>query len=90
MATVDLRRRSLSQVVEDEFFMRPLRADQRFRVVSVGGRDARRLGLRRPTPLLVVKRRLDFRAAAGAIYAELYCRTDRLAFSQIIEGAPDA
>lgn len=90
---MDLRGRSLSQVVEEKFFLKPLRADQRFRVVTVTGSDARHLGLDREavaTPLLLVKRRLDFRVADGAIYAELYCRTDRLAFSQIIEGGSDA
>lgn len=90
LRALDLRGRSLSQVVEEKYFLKPLRADQRFAVVTVGGRDGRELGLRRPSPILLVKRRIDFRTADGAIYAELYCRTDRLAFSQIIEGAPDA
>lgn len=90
LRAVDLRGLSLAQVVEEKFFLKPLRADQRFRVVTAAGRDARELGLRRPSPILLVKRRIDFRTMDGAIYAELYCRTDRLAFSQIIEGAPDA
>jgi len=90
LPSMDLHGRSLSQLVQEAFFLKPLRADQRFSVVTVRGRDARRLGLRRATPLLRVKRRIDFRAMDGAVYAELYCRTDRLSFSQIIEGAPDA
>ena len=85
LSATDLRRRSLSQLAEEKFFMKPLRADQRFRVVTVRGGDARQLGFRRPSPILRVKRRIDFGAADGAVYAELLCRTDRLAFSQLLE-----
>lgn len=83
---MDLEGRSLSQLVEEEFFLVPVRARQNFRVAPVRGRDARALGLRGPKDILLVTRLIDFRTAAEAIYAQLYCRTDRLVFSQIIEG----
>jgi len=86
---LDLAGRSLSQVVEEKFFLRPLRARQNFRVMAVRGRDARALGLRGPKEVLLVTRLIDFRSQAGAIFAQLYCRTDRLVFSQVIEGTQD-
>lgn len=78
---------SLSQLVEEELFLRPLRAEQRFRVCEIGGRDGRLLGLRSPGPVLLVERSIDFRPRPGAIYGELYCRTDRLSFAQVIEAS---
>jgi GntR family transcriptional regulator len=42
------------------------------------------------TPILVVKRFLNFAQAQNAIYSELYCRTDRFVFSQNIGGVIDA
>ena len=41
------------------------------------------------TPILAVKRILNFEQAEGAIYSELFCRTDRFVFSQTIGGVFD-
>jgi GntR family transcriptional regulator len=82
---MDVENRSLSRLVEEQFFMRPLRARQNFRLAEARGAVARVLGLRAPASFLLVTRLIDFQAAAGAIYSQLFCRTDRLVFSQTIE-----
>lgn len=80
--------RSLSQLVEEQYHLRPESADQNFRAARAGARRGRWLGCSRQTPILLVKRTLHFAAARDAIFAELACRTDRLVFSQTLGGPP--
>jgi GntR family transcriptional regulator len=82
--------RSLSQLVDEVYHLRPASADQNFRVVRAGAARAEVLDCGAREPLLLVKRTLHFPESPGAIFAELYCRTDRLVFSQTLGGLPHA
>jgi len=76
--------RSLSQLVDEVYHLRPESADQAFRVVRADARRAEQLGCPEREPLLRVERRLHLPNARDAIFAELWCRTDRLVFSQTL------
>ena len=82
--------RSLSQLVDEQYHLRPESADQNFRVARVGARRGKLLGCSRQVPILVVKRTLHFPGARGALFAELACRTDHLVFSQTLGGPSHA
>jgi len=84
---VSLAGRSLSALVEEQFHLRPESADQNFRIHAPDARRAKRLGLAGDAVVLLVKRFLHFPNARSAIFAELYCRTDRFVFSQTLSGA---
>jgi GntR family transcriptional regulator len=77
---------SLSQLVEEQYHLRPASADQNFRVARAGARRGERLACGRQAPILLVKRTLHFPGARDALFAELACRTDRLVFSQTLPG----
>ncbi len=83
---VDPANRSLSQVVEERYYMRPTGGKQNFRIGYLDGDRARHLGVAPDTPVLAVKRFLHFPQAENAIFSELYCRTDQFVFSQTIGG----
>jgi GntR family transcriptional regulator len=83
---VDLKGRSLSQVVEEVYYMRPKNGDQNFRIAYLSGREAEALEVTSETPLLLAKRFLHFNQAENAVFSELYCRTDQFVFSQTIGG----
>ena len=87
---IDMRGRSLSQIVNERFYMRPVGGRQTFLIGHVSGKKARDLAVSESTPMLLVKRFLHFSVAEDAIYSELYCRTDRFVFSQTIGGNGDA
>lgn len=87
--------RSLSQLVDEVYHLRPESADQTFRVASAGAVRSRRLECPTREPLLLVRRTLHFPDSPAAIHAELACRTQRLVFSQTLfsqplGGIPDA
>jgi len=86
---IDLRGRSLSQIVKEQYYMRPVGGRQIFLIGHVSGKKARDLAVSEDTPILLVKRFLHFPVAEDAIYSELYCRTDRFVFSQTIGGPGD-
>jgi GntR family transcriptional regulator len=75
---------SLSQLIEQRYRLRPRTGRQTFRVHSANAALARTLKLASGTPLVLVKRTLDFPRAPSAIFAELYCHTDELVFAQDI------
>jgi len=81
--------RSLSQLVDEVYHLRPEAADQDFRVVRADGGRAELLACPEREPLLLVRRRLHLPGARDALFAELYCRTDRLVFSQTLS-SPNA
>ncbi len=83
----DLAGRSLSAVVAERYGLRPCGGRQTFRIGTLGGARGAALGVTPATPILVVERRLDFPGADGAIYAELFCRTDRFVYAQTLGGA---
>jgi GntR family transcriptional regulator len=84
LAQLPLKGQSLSEVVERRYQMRPQSADQTFRVVRLRREHARRLALALGSPILQVERTLHFALAPAAVFARMYCRTDRFAFSQRI------
>ena len=86
---IDLEGRSLSQIVDERYFMRPVSGRQTFGIGYVEGSKAADLAVSPTTPILVVKRFLHFPQAENAIYSELYCRTDQFVFSQTIGGMTD-
>jgi len=83
---VEMAGRSLSQVVDEQYYMRPVGGKQTFRIGSAHGDRATCLNVDPDTPILLVKRYLDFEQAISAVFSELYCRTDRFIFSQILGG----
>lgn len=86
---VDLAGRSLSRIVEEQYYMRPTSGKQNFRIGYPDAGKALYLDISPATPILIVKRFLHFPQANDAIYAELYCRTDHFVFSQTIGGFTD-
>ncbi len=84
--TMDLEGRSLSQIVDEHYFLRPTGGRQNFRIGFVSGNRASALDVSPSTPILVVKRFLHFPTFLNGIYSELYCRTDQFVFSQTIGG----
>lgn len=83
---VNLADRSLSQIVEERYYMRPQGGVQNFRIAYLTGSDAEDLAVTPETPVLAVKRFLHFKQADNAVFSELYCRTDQFVFSQTIGG----
>jgi GntR family transcriptional regulator len=81
--------RSLSEIVDEHYYMRPTAGKQNFRIGYVTGRKAQYLGISADTPILLVKRFLHFPQAQNAVFSELYCCTDQFVFSQTIGGATD-
>lgn len=86
---IDLTDRSLSQVVDEQFFMRPQGGKQLFRAGYPNRVQGKRLMVSMDTPILAVQRFLNFPQAENAVYSELICRTDTFVFSQIIGGGQD-
>jgi len=85
----NLKDRSLSQIVGEQYYMRPTGGKQNFRVGYLGGGKAQFLDVSSDTPILTVRRFLHFEQEKNAIYSELFCRTDQFVFSQTIGGISD-
>ncbi len=85
----NLQGRSLSQIVEAQYYMRPTGGKQNFRIGYLTGKKAKNLDISSDIPILAVKRFLHFEQAKNAIYSELFCRTDRFVFAQTIGGIAD-
>ena len=83
---IDLTGRSLSQVVESRFYMRPTGGRQTFRIDRLDDERARLMNVSTRTPILTVNRHLNFAQADNAVFSILYCNTDRFFFSQRIGG----
>ena len=84
LTRMPLAGRSLAELVKDRFGLVPESADQNFRVERAEPARAQLLGLPSGSEILVVKRSLHFSVGDNAIFAELYCRTDQLVFSQTL------
>lgn len=85
----DMQGQRLSEIVYERYYMRPTHGKQNFRIGYVSGKRAGYLDVTSKVPLLVVNRFLHFPQAENAIYSELFCRTDRFVFSQMIGGLSD-
>ena len=86
LARLPLQGRSLSELVERQYGMRPQAADQSFRVEVLDKARARLLELPRGSAILRVDRTLHFARAEAAVFARMFCRTDQLVFSQRLTG----
>ncbi|HAA02574.1 MAG TPA: GntR family transcriptional regulator [Syntrophobacteraceae bacterium] len=84
--TIDLSGQSLSQVVEERYYLKPTSGRQTFRIGYLDGEKAQHLAVSASTPILLVQRLLHFVPAPNAVFAELYCRTDQFVFAQTIGG----
>ncbi|MBC2741752.1 MAG: GntR family transcriptional regulator [Desulfosarcina sp.] len=83
---MDLAGRSLSQVVESSFYMRPVGGRQTFRIGYLDPKEAALMDVNANTPVLVVHRFLNFKQADNAVFSVLYCKTESFVFSQQIGG----
>ncbi len=79
---VDLSGRSLSQIVGENYYMKPDSGRQTFQIGYLSGEKKNILEVNSKTPILIVQRYLHFGQADNAIYSELYCRTEQFVFSQ--------
>jgi GntR family transcriptional regulator len=86
LSRLSLQGRSLSYVVEQRYRLRAQSADQSFRVSALERAQARLLGLRAGDAILRVDRTLHFARIGAVVFARMYCRTDRLVFSQRLGG----
>ena len=86
---VPLEGRSVAAAVAERYYLRPTGGKQNFRIDHLKGTRARQLGLAPDQAVLVVNRWLHFPGVENAVYADLYCRTDRFVFSQTIGGLAD-
>lgn len=86
---IDLVGRSLSQIVDEHYYMRPSGGKQNFRIGYLNGNRALKLDVTPDIPILTVKRFLHFEQSKNAVYSELYCRTDQFVFSQTLGGIAD-
>jgi GntR family transcriptional regulator len=77
---------SISRIVEERYFMKPVSAKQNFRIGYISGVKAKKLAVSEKEPVLIVKRYLNFKNGENAIYSALYCKTDQFVFSQMIGG----
>jgi GntR family transcriptional regulator len=83
---INLEGQSLSQVVDERFYLKPTSGRQTFRIGYLDGAKAQHLAVSSSTPVLVVQRFLHFVPAQNAIFSELYCRTDQFVFAQTVGG----
>ncbi len=81
---LDLENRSLSEVVSDQYYMKPETGRQTFNISFLPEKKAGLLALKPADPVLEVQRKLDFPGNSQAVFSRMYCRTDRFAFSQTI------
>ncbi len=79
---IDMEGRSLARVVAEHYYLRPTGGRQTFRIDYPSGVRMRHLQVEPQTPILAVRRYLNFPQAPAAIYSELFCRTDRYVFAQ--------
>ncbi|MEY4546602.1 MAG: hypothetical protein RL685_2797 [Pseudomonadota bacterium] len=82
--------RSLSELARRHYMLQPLEAEQRFSMMALDAKRAKQLQLPAGSEVLKVERCIDFAQAPRAHYAELFCRTDLVSFTQHLnfEAAP--
>jgi len=77
---------SLSQLVDEHYYMQPEGGRQNFRITYPDRAKIAALTLPAGAPVLEVQRFIHFPQARNAIYSELLCRTDQFVFSQTLGG----
>lgn len=84
LETMDLKGRSLSQVVESHFYMRPTGGRQTFRIARPDKAMQKTMELEADATVLEVHRFLNFKQADSAFFSILSCNTQLFVFSQQI------
>ncbi len=87
---IGLKNRSLSEIAQDRYYLRPYSGKQNFRIGYINGRKGLLLKVNSTTPVLLVKRFIHFPQAENGVFSELFCRTEQFVFSQKIGGNTDA
>lgn len=82
--TLPLAEKPLSELVEQRYSLRPKGGRQLLGAITAPARWAKRLGVTSFTPLLLVRRWLDFPGAPAALYARMVCRSDQVALTQTL------
>jgi GntR family transcriptional regulator len=90
LSRMALRKTSLSELVRTRYGMRLESADQSFRVSALDRERARLLASKKGAPVLDVRRTLHFTGHPAAVFARMFCRTERFAFSQRIGASSHA
>lgn len=86
LASMNSEAKSLSRYIAHRYKLAPTGGRQNFRVCRVDQLLGKVFSRQEGTPLMLVKRLLDFPGAAGAIFVALYCDTNEWVFSQEIGG----
>lgn len=81
---INLENQSISRIVSDHYYLKPVSGRQRFKVSFLSRERAILLKLEKESPILEVERTLSFPGADGAVFSRIFCRTDAFAFSQTI------
>jgi GntR family transcriptional regulator len=82
---VAIEGQSLSRIARERFLLRTERVEQRFRLSALDGLRGQRFGLEPGLVVLKVERTIDFFGAPCGFFAELYCRADRVVFTQELD-----
>lgn len=88
LESLPLHATSVSEVVRQHYHLEPTDGEQSFHVDVPPPPIARALQLAKDVPLLAIARTLNFPSAKAAVFSRLYCRTDRITFSQKLGGFP--
>ncbi len=79
---VSLGGASLAEIVRERYGLEPTSGEQTF-TVAVGSPQTQAALRRSATqPVLLIRRTLNFPSAVHAVYSELFCRTDKITFTQ--------
>ena len=84
LASLPLEKEPLSELVERRYSLRPTGGRQLTGAVTAPARWAKRLGVTSSTPVLLVRRWLDFPGAPASLFARMVCRSDQVALTQTL------
>ena len=83
---IKLNETSLSHIIENNYFMKPIGGKQSFSIIYLDKTKSNLLKISETTPILLVKRSLNFKLKNNLIYSRIYCKTDKFVFSQTLGG----
>lgn len=77
---------SVSEIVRQHYRLEPTDGEQTFHVAEPPAPIAEALQLPKGAGILLIQRTLHFSSARSSVFSRLYCRTDRVTFSQKLGG----
>lgn len=86
LETLPLHATPVSQIVRQHYHLEPTDGEQSFHVERPEPTITHALQLPKDGVLLAIQRTLNFPNAKAAVFSRLYCRTDRITFSQKLGG----